>query len=54
MMNDKGYYEMHEKFNLCILMNMTDDMMDDEIVQMLLDQIPNIKAFKKVFILPEK
>ena len=35
-------------------MNMSSDSMDDEIVQMLLDSIPNIEEFKKVYILPEE
>ena len=47
-------YQMKPDFNIGILMNMSGDSMDDEIVQMLLDAIPNIGEFKKVFILPEK
>lgn len=46
-------YEMHEDFNQCILMNIADPITDDEMVQMLLDEIPNIEEFKTVYIMPE-
>ena len=49
-----GCYQMHKDFNLGILMNMADPDTDDEIVQMLLDAVPNIDQFKKVYILPEE
>ena len=32
LQNNNGFYEMNEKFNICVMMNMTDTMMDDEIV----------------------
>ena len=54
LLKNKGMYQMKPDFNIGILMNMSGDSMDDEIVQMLLDVIPNIGEFKKVFILPEK
>ena len=54
LQNNVGMYEMHPDFNLCVMQDMSDPMMDDEIVQMLLDAIPNIDEFKKVYILPEE
>lgn len=45
---------MHKDFNLGILMNMSDKDTDDEIVQMLLDAVPNIGEFKKVYIEEEQ
>ena len=35
--NEADQFKLHENFNICILMNMTDEFTDDEIVQMLLD-----------------
>ena len=51
---NKGNMALHSDFSIGILMNMADPDTDDEIVQMLLDAVPNIDEFKKVYIEPEK
>ena len=50
----KGFYKMGDTFNMCVMMNMSSPSMDDGILQMLLDSVPNIDEFKKVYILPEE
>ena len=52
--NHKGQYTLHSDFNLGVLMDMSDPDTDDEILQMLLDVIPNIEEFKKVYVVPEE
>ena len=55
MLNNPGFYEMKkDTFNICVMMNMQKESMDDGILQMLLDVVPNIEEFKKVYVLPEK
>ena len=52
MHGNKGLYAINPKFNLIILSNMEDEDYDDEIVQMVLDQLPHQEKFKKFYISP--
>ena len=54
LFGNKGFYEMKPDFNMGVIMNMSKQSMDDGILQMLLDVVPNIEEFKKVYILPEE
>lgn len=45
---------MHADFNIVMLSDMSDPDTDDEIIQMVLDNVPNIDEWKKVFIKPEE
>ena len=49
---NKGMYRMKKDFSIVILHNMSDPDCDDEIVQMLLDEIFNIKDFQKMYVNP--
>eukprot|EP00355_Strombidium_rassoulzadegani_P004681 CAMPEP_0168623120 /NCGR_PEP_ID=MMETSP0449_2-20121227/8652_1 /TAXON_ID=1082188 /ORGANISM="Strombidium rassoulzadegani, Strain ras09" /LENGTH=84 /DNA_ID=CAMNT_0008664473 /DNA_START=254 /DNA_END=505 /DNA_ORIENTATION=- len=41
MMKSKNQYYLNEKFSLIVLSNMQDESCDDEIIQMVLDELPN-------------
>ena len=45
-----GFYKMNNKWNMIVYTNMEDKDSDDEIIQMVLDNIPHINDFKKVYI----
>ena len=49
-----GLYVLNDKFNLIFLTNMSDPDFDDEMVQMVMDEIPHIDKFKKFYINPVK
>ena len=46
-------FNIRNDFNIVLLADMSDPDTDDEIIQMLLDEIPNSDTFRKVYILPE-
>ena len=48
--NTKGCFALDPKFSQIVLCDMSDPDCDDEIVQMLLDQVPNIEEFKCVYV----
>ena len=43
-------YYMRDTFTVVILANMSDPDTDDEIIQMLLDQIPHVEKMQKYFV----
>ena len=45
MHKNKGLFRIHDDYNLIILLNMEDPDCDDEIIQMVLDEIPKINQF---------
>ena len=45
MHKNKGMFDIHKDYNLIILSDMSDPDCDDEIIQMVLDEIPNIDQF---------
>ena len=45
MHKNKGLFRIHDDYNLIILSNMADPDCDDEIIQMVLDEIPKINQF---------
>ena len=45
MHKNKGMFDIHQDYNLIILSDMSDPDCDDEIIQMVLDEIPNINQF---------
>ena len=45
---------MHDDFNIVILADMSDPDTDDEIIQMILDAVPNMDEWKKCYIKPEE
>ena len=49
---NKNLYALNPKFNLIIVSNMADPDCDDEIIQMVLDEIPHIQKFERIFIEP--
>ena len=49
-----GGYLVNPKFQLIVLYNMKDTDCDDEIIQMVLDELPNEEKFTKIYINPEK
>ena len=49
---NKGLFDAHKEFNLIILSDMSDPDCDDEIIQMVLDEIPNVNEFQKIYINP--
>uniref|UniRef100_A0A7S3FTC0 Uncharacterized protein n=1 Tax=Strombidium rassoulzadegani TaxID=1082188 RepID=A0A7S3FTC0_9SPIT len=49
---NKGQFFLDNKFRIVLLTNMKEEEFDDEIVQMVLDQLPNQHLFKKIFIKP--
>ena len=47
---NKGMYFMRDTFMVLILANMADPDTDDEIIQMLLDQVPHADKMQKYFV----
>ncbi len=45
MYKNKGLFDTHKDYNLIILSDMSDPDCDDEIIQMVLDEIPGIDKF---------
>ena len=48
----KGTFFINSKFNIIVLMNLQDPDADDEIVQMVLDELPHQDKFVKLYISP--